>query len=131
MLKKKKNTEMIEVVISHNSTLINKTVKEAHFRSKYDAAIVAIHRNGEKLSGKIGEIKFKAGDALLLFAGEDLNNRADIYDFYFISRIKGITNVKPYKSIVLLGGTATAIALSALQVLPLFHGLTILFIIIF
>lgn len=128
MLKKKKNTEMIEVVISHNSTLINKTVKEAHFRNKYDAAIVAIHRNGEKITGKIGNIKFKAGDALLLFAGEDLNNRADIYDFYFISKIKDVPKVKAYKSIVLIGGTASAIALSAFHILPLFHGLTILFI---
>ncbi len=130
MLKKKKHTEMVEVVISHNSTLINKTVKEANFRSKYDAAIIAIHRNGEKLRGKIGEIKFKAGDALLLFAGEDLTNRADIYDFYFISKIKDLSEIKPYKSIILLGGTALAIALSALHILPLFHGLTILFILI-
>ena len=130
ILKKKKHTEMIEVVISHNSTLINKTVKEANFRSKYDAAIIAIHRNGEKIRGKIGEIRFKAGDALLLFAGEDLTNRADIYDFYFISKIKNLSETKPYKSIVLLGGTAMAIALSALHFLPLFHGLTILFILI-
>ena len=130
MLKKKKHTEMVEVVISHNSTLINKTVKEANFRGKYDAAIVAIHRNGEKISGKIGNVRFKAGDALLLFAGEDLENRADIYDFYFISRIKELVKVKPYKSIILLGGTALAIALSALHVLPLFYGLIILFVII-
>ena len=130
MLKKKKHIELIEVVISHNSTLINKTVKEANFRSKYDAAIVAIHRNGEKLKGTIGEIKFKAGDALLLFAGEDLTNRADIYDFYFISRIKELTKVETYKSIILLGGTATAIALSIFNILPLFIGLILLFIII-
>ena len=130
MLKKKKHTELIEVVISHNSTLINKTVKEASFRSKYDAGIVAIHRNGEKLTGKIGDIQFKAGDALLLFAGEDLTNRADIFDFYFISKIKELTKPKTYKSIILLGGTAAVITLSALKILPLFLGLVLLFIII-
>ena len=130
MLKKKKHTEMIEVVISHNSTLINKTVKEASFRSKYDAAIVAIHRNGEKISGKIGDIRFKAGDALMLFAGEDLTNRADIFDFYFISRIKELSVIPTYKTVVLLGGSGLAIALSALQILPLFMGLLLLFILI-
>ncbi len=130
MLAKKKTTELIEVVISHNSTLINKTVKEANFRSKYDAAIVAIHRNGEKLSGKIGDLKFKAGDALILFAGEDLTNRADIFDFYFISKVKEITKTPAYKSIILIGGTLLVIALSAFQIISLFIGLAILFIII-
>ena len=130
MLRKKKHIELIEVVISHNSTLINKTVKEANFRSKYDAAIVAIHRNGEKINGTIGEINFKAGDALLLYAGEDLNNRADIYDFYFISRVKELSKVQTYKTVVLLGGTITVIALSAIKILPLFLGLILLFIVI-
>ena len=130
MLNKKKHIDIVEVVISHNSTLINKTVKEANFRGKYDAAIVAIHRNGEKIHGKIGEIQFKAGDALLLFAGENLANRADIFDFYFISRVKDLTKVEAYKSLVLLGGTITVIALSALNILPLFFGLVLLFIVI-
>ena len=130
MLNKKKHIDIVEVVISHNSTLINRTVKEANFRGKYDAAIVAIHRNGEKIYGKIGEIQFKAGDALLLFAGENLANRADIFDFYFISRVKDLTKVEAYKSLVLLGGTITVIALSALNILPLFFGLVLLFIVI-
>ena len=69
-------------------------------------------------------------DALLLFAGENLANRADIFDFYFISRVKDLTKVEAYKSLVLLGGTIAVITLSALNILPLFFGLILLFIII-
>ncbi len=130
MLKKKIHTQVVEVVISHNSTLINKTVKEARFRNKYDAAIIAIHRNGEKLKGKIGEIRLKAGDVLLLLAGADIASRADIYDFYFISKIKEVQKIPVYKSVILLTGTVLAIALSALHFISLFNALLVLFIII-
>lgn len=75
-----------EIVVSFNSFLIGKKVRETDFRARFDAAIVAIHRNGEKLKGKIGEIELKAGDVLLVFSGSNFisrarNNRA----FYILS----------------------------------------------
>jgi uncharacterized protein with PhoU and TrkA domain len=59
MLTKKKQTEVVEIVISHNSTMIGKSVGEVRFRARFDAAVIAIHRNGERISGKIGEIVSK------------------------------------------------------------------------
>ncbi len=131
MYSKRKKTEIIEVVISYNSSLINKTIKEINFRGKYDAAIIAIHRNGEKIKGKIGNIKLKAGDVLLLISGPDFINRtSDIIDFYFISKIKDIKKQEAYKIIILIGGTGLAILLSAIGVISLFMALIILFILI-
>mgnify|MGYP006291881907 CR=1 FL=1 len=131
MLYRKRHTEIAEIVLTHNSTLINKTVKEANFRSKYDAAILSIHRNGETIRGKIGNIKLKAGDALLLLAGGDLiKNENYIQDFYLISKIKDINRLELYKVIILLGGTALAIALSALGFISLFMALITLLIIL-
>lgn len=87
LTKRKDNKlEIIECVISTNSSLIGKTIKESNFRERYDAAVVAIHRNGEKLSGKIGRIKIKAGDVMLMYVGDDFRNRVDLYkDIYIIS----------------------------------------------
>ena len=131
MYSKRKKTEIIEVVISYNSSLINKTIKEINFRGKFDAAVIAIHRNGEKIKGKIGEIKLKAGDVLLLISGPDFISRtSDIIDFYFISKIKDIKKQETYKIIILIGGTGLAILLSALGLISLFMALIILFIII-
>lgn len=62
-------SNLTEAVIPANSELIGKTLKGLRFRENYDAAVVAVHRNGEKLHGKIGEIGLKAGDLLLLAAG--------------------------------------------------------------
>ncbi|TFG59955.1 MAG: SLC13 family permease [Spirochaetales bacterium] len=123
--------EVAEIVVSHNSLLIGKTARETEFTSKFDASIVAIHRNGERVSGKLGETRFRAGDVLLLYAGPDLAQRgADTQDFYFISRAKDINRFEPWKITVMLIGTAAAITLSALKLVPLVLSLLVLIIVL-
>ena len=70
----KGSTRISEAVISQNSRLERRSAKDIRFREKYDAAIIGIHRKGEKLSGKIGSVKFRAGDLLLLSTGVDFDN---------------------------------------------------------
>ncbi len=131
MFVKKPHTEVLEIVVSHNSTLITKTVRQTGFRGKYDAAILAVHRNGERIPGKIGAVKLKAGDVLLLLAGDDFAKRSyDTHDFYLISKIREFRKLKLYKSLTLFGGVAAAIFLSAIGVISLFMALMILMIII-
>jgi hypothetical protein len=43
--------------------------RNAHFRSRFDAAIVSIRRAGESLQGKFGDVTLQAGDELLFDAG--------------------------------------------------------------
>lgn len=127
MLVKKRHSDIVEIVVSHNSTLINKSVKQSNFRAKYDAAIISVFRNGEKISGKIGQVVIKAGDVLLLYAGTDFYTMAkDTHDFYFISKIKEFRKIENYKTLVLLGGLLAAIILSALKLVSLFIGLLVL-----
>jgi di/tricarboxylate transporter len=127
MLLKKSRTEMVEVVVSQNSTIVNKTVREAGFRSQYDAAIVSVHRNGELIKGKIGEVILKAGDVLLLFTGENFVARTvAMKDFYFISKVSEMVKLEWYKSAVLLGGLILAILLAALNLFPLFISLLLI-----
>lgn len=71
----KDENNLSELVISTNSKLDGVLVKQSDFRSRYGGAIVAIHRNGEKLSGRIGDIKLLAGDVLLVLSGKDFVNR--------------------------------------------------------
>jgi di/tricarboxylate transporter len=85
-----KRPDLIETVIPVNSALTGKTLKQMAFRENYDAAVVAIHRNGEKLRGKIGEIQMQAGDLLLIAAGKNfrkyLNANPDLYLVSVISK---------------------------------------------
>ena len=131
MFSRKNHIEVREAVISHNSSLINKTVREAYFRGRYDAAIIAIHRNGERISGKIGNVKLKAGDVLLLLTGDDFNDRAaDTKDFYLISKVRDFRKPKLFESILLIGGTVAAITLSGLGFTSLFLALAVLLMVI-
>ena len=57
---------MTEAVLSRSSPLIGTTIKAANFRRRYNAAVVAVHRSGERLTSKIGEIQLEPGDTLLL-----------------------------------------------------------------
>ncbi len=120
--------EVIEAVVAANSTMIGKTVKEANFRQRYDAAIIAVHRNGERISGKIGNIKLKPSDVLLLFAGNDFQNRLDTYrDIYVISKIREIAEPgrKKYLAFALIG--ILAVILFITKGLELFPSLLIIF----
>ncbi len=126
MMSKLKRSQVVEIVISHNSTLISKQVKDIYFRGKYDSALLAIHRNGERINGKIDDVKLKAGDVLLLLAGNNFTSRIqnDI-DFYVISKVKELRKPERYKIWLLFGGTLLAILLAAVKLVPLFIGLLI------
>lgn len=127
MFSKKKHTEIVEIVISHNSSLITKTINDENFRQKYDATVLAIHRNGEKISGKIGSLELKAGDAILLLAGKNFSDLIQrTQDFYAISKVKEINRLGIMKTTVLIAGTILVILLSALKILSLFMGLIVL-----
>lgn len=127
MFARKKNTEVIEIVISHNSKLNNKSLKSVNFRAQYDATAIAVHRNGETLAGKLNNIVLKSGDALLLLAGSYFEHRIKSNnDFYLISRIKEIRRLGIPKTLYLILGTLTVIILSSIGVIKLFTGLLFL-----
>lgn len=69
------NTEVVEAVVAQNATLDRRNVKEIGFREKYDAAIIGIHRRGERVSGKIGQQELRSGDLLMLVAGSEFRER--------------------------------------------------------
>lgn len=81
---------LTEVVLSRKSPLLSTTVRAARFRQRYDAAVVAIHRAGERLTGKVGDTTLEAGDTLLLQTGTNfLQTYQHSPDFYMVSSVQG------------------------------------------
>nr|WKN38060.1 SLC13 family permease [Tunicatimonas sp. TK19036] len=120
--------KVIEAVVGAHSNLIGYTAKEIDFRNRYDAAIVAIHRNGERLSGKIGEIKLRQGDLLLLYAGRDFRNRVDLYrDIFIVSQVKEFLQPKRKNTFLFLTVTLAAIGALIAGFLSLFTALLVIF----
>ena len=63
---KQQRRRLCEAVISATSPLNGKTVRQANFRRTYGAAVVAVHRNGARVTNKVGDIELRPGDTLLL-----------------------------------------------------------------
>lgn len=123
-LPKEEKVEVIEAVVSSRSSLSGISVKQSGFRGKFDAAILAVHRKGEKLKGKIGNIKLQPGDLLLLVAGNEFSGRAaESGDLHVISLIKELHNIDFHKTIFIAGGSAACILLSIFNIVPLFVSL--------
>ncbi len=99
--------KMIEAVVSSSSPLVGTTVRESKFRSRYNAVILSVHRNGKYLNQKIGPIKLQPGDTLLLESGgEFLKTWEHSADFYVVSEIKNSRpplREKAWISLALLG----------------------------
>jgi di/tricarboxylate transporter len=81
---------MVEAVVSASSPLIGQSVKRSNFRSVYDAVVIAVHRNAERVQGKIGDIVLHPGDTLLMqCAPEFMRLHRNSRDFYLASELTG------------------------------------------
>ena len=119
------NLNMIDTIITPESTLIGKKVKEANFRSKFDASIISLRRGSLNIS-RIGEEILQSGDRLVLTIGSDFNNRDNINkNFYVLSNIKQNEKLSMNKSIFITLGFISSIVISALGFLSLLKSLLI------
>ncbi len=79
-----------EAVLGPASPLVGHTLAQMEFRGRYQGAVVGVHRSGESLRGKLGDIVLATGDTLLILAGRDFRVRwRDKGDFLLVSRLDG------------------------------------------
>ena len=121
--------EVVEVIVPYNSSLSRKKIKDTDFRAKFDAAIIAVRRDGEKLYGKIGEMTLQKGDMMLCVAGHDFYKRIDqAKEVTLISNVRQLQDIEGKKSTSLIFSTIIAILLPAIGLISLFESLLLLFV---
>ncbi|MBR9800218.1 SLC13 family permease [bacterium] len=86
---------LIEAVVSNTCPVVHQTIRDMHFRTRYNAVVIAVSRNGHRIRGKIGDIVLLPGDTLLLeahpsFADLHRNSR----DFFLVSRVADSTPLR-------------------------------------
>ncbi|MTI87592.1 MAG: SLC13 family permease [Balneolaceae bacterium] len=115
--------QMIEAVVSRSNPIIGGTIKERKFRDRYDAVVLAVSRNGERVHEKIGDIVLKSGDVLLL---ESMPNFIKKYrnsnDFYLVSPIEDSSPVSTKKAGIAGFTLFGMVALAATGVLSMFQA---------
>lgn len=111
---------LIEAVISASSPLMGQSVREANFRTVYDAAVVAVHRNGERVGGKIGEIVLRPGDTLLLQTAPGfMRAHYNSPDFYLVSELPDSQPLRTDKARIALAILAAMVAVVVAGWLPI------------
>ncbi|MDR5865935.1 SLC13 family permease [Halomonas koreensis] len=112
---------LVEAVIGPDFAGLGQTVRESRFRSRYQAVILSISRHGQRLPGKLGDIRLQVGDTLLLEAAQDF---VDQYryrkDFLLVSGLNDSTPPdfrKAPLAITILGAMVTASASGWLSIL--------------
>ncbi len=81
---------LYEAVVAPGSALAGSTLKQTGFRGRYGGAVIAIHRAGGHVAGKLGEVPLRPGDVLLVLAGPAFRPRAlDRRDFLVVAPLSG------------------------------------------
>ncbi len=92
---------LVEAVVSDQAPFIGMTVKECKFRNTYRAAIIGVFRSGERVNGKIGDLKLRPGDTLLLDSSHGFSQaNQDNRDFYLVSEVTGARSVRHDRSLI-------------------------------
>ncbi len=122
---KKYNTEesmdLVEIVVSYNSSIANKSIKESNFRNIYGVPVVAIHREDGIILNSIGNEVIRHGDVLVVHADKNaLARLQETTDFYIISNIPTERRIGGWKSMVVGISFLVAILLNSLELLNLF-----------
>lgn len=80
----------LQAVVGANSPLVGRTLKEIAFRDRYQAAVVAIHRAGQAVDAKLGNLTLRLGDTLILLADPGFRLRwRDRPDFLMVTSLEG------------------------------------------
>ncbi|CAM3931800.1 SLC13 family permease [Lederbergia lenta] len=111
------NIQLVEAVVSHHSSLLYKRIKDSHFRSEFDAGVIAVHRHAERVVNKIGDITLKTGDTLLLLCGPDFEKKIkQSNDFYITTPLHTPPILEDQRK-----GWLSVIALVTMIILVTFH----------
>lgn len=117
---------LTEVLIKSDSAVAGKTLKKAGFRARFDAAVVAVRREGCALSGKLGDIVLQSGDFLVLAVGQDFASRTNLSkNFFILSGHQAVNMLSGWRDYGTIWGFLLAILVSVLTPVSLLSCLFI------
>jgi di/tricarboxylate transporter len=112
---------LIGAVVSNTCPLVDKTIHEGRFRTVYNAVVIAVARNGERLRKKVGDIILHPGDTLLLktspsFEAQLRNSR----DYFLVSQVENSNppcHIRTWVALALLTGMILVVTFGWLSML--------------
>lgn len=112
---------LVEVVLGSDFPNLGMTIRESGFRSNFQAVVLSVSREGRRLPGKLGDIRLKIGDTLLLETSESFVEQYRFRkDFLLVSPLNDSTPpnyAKAPTALVILIGMVVVSASGLLTIL--------------
>jgi len=114
---------LTEAVVSDSCPLVGKTIREGRFRNVYNAAVIAVARNGERIQAKIGDIVLRPGDTLLLEAEPGFVDRQhNSRDFFLVSRLPDSRPLRQDRAFIAVGILIGMVVVATLEWVPMLQA---------
>ncbi|WP_252107048.1 MULTISPECIES: SLC13 family permease [unclassified Halomonas] len=118
-----KERRLVEAVVSHQCQFIGQRIRDGRFRTLYGAAVLAICRGGERVTGNLGQVRLQSSDVLLLEARPPFIERhRESRDFLLISELNGAARPVHEKAPLAWGILIGAVLLAALGVMSMLNA---------
>lgn len=111
---------VVEVVLSDHSPLVGDEVGDGTFRRHYGAAVIAVSHSGKRQRADVADWRLRAGDRLLLEAGDGFDSHRSSRDFFVVNEVAKIDDEPlTWRAWASLFVTFVMVALAAAQITPL------------
>lgn len=114
---------LVEVVLGTEFPAINKTIRESRFRTRFNAVILSVSREGKRIQGKLGDIRLRLGDTILLEASQQFVEQYRFRrDFLLVSPLNDSTPPDFRKAPLALGILSVMVLVSAFGFLSIMEA---------
>tara|TARA_R110002096_G_scaffold299040_2_gene493488 strand:+ start:3034 stop:4800 length:1767 start_codon:yes stop_codon:yes gene_type:complete len=114
---------LVEVVLGPEFPALEKTIRDSRFRTRFNAVILSLAREGQRVPGKLGDITFRMGDTLLLETSQQFVEQYRFRrDFLLVSALNDSTPPDFRKASTALGILALMVLASASGLLPIMEA---------
>ncbi|MDZ8117309.1 SLC13 family permease [Pontiella agarivorans] len=111
---------LVEVVVSNTCPLLGKSIRDGNFRKHYNAVVIAVARNGERVHGKIGDIVLRPGDTLLVESHAGfIPRQRDSHDFLLVGQVEDSLPIRHKKGPLAIGILVLMVLLASTSVLSM------------
>lgn len=112
--------QLAEILIMPTNDFVGQTIKESNFRRRFGLTVMAINREGQTLSEKIGSTEIKSGDRLLVQGPSDVIRFRKTFSDFIVLQEHSYEPDRSTRNAALSGSFFVgAIILGSLGVIPL------------
>ncbi len=111
--------KVAEVLILSNSRLSGSTLKDLRFRQRYNATVIAIRRGEELLRERLGKVRLKFGDLLLVQGPKESFIGLQTTRELLVLEERDIETLRQNKAYIAIAIIVGVVIIAALNILPI------------